>query len=81
MLRAIEVLQYWETSDPKDAGARVAVRTGRVWKADDAEKEAEVRMCCKVLMKTGAKGGVGCRGTEVPQFRKFQGKEQWQGLR
>ncbi|KAK7901244.1 hypothetical protein WMY93_018013 [Mugilogobius chulae] len=76
VMRAREVLQYRESSDPKVAGAKVAVRTGRKWRAEEAVEEAEGRLRHKMVMGAVAKGKAGLGLLNVPRFDKAQGKER-----
>lgn len=65
-------MQYRETSDPKVAGARVAVRKERNQREEAAVEEVKAQLCYKVLVRAVTKERVGLESIQVPHFDKAQ---------
>lgn len=73
--RAREVVQYRDSSDPKVAKARIQVRTGRKWRAEDAVREAEARLRHRNLVGMVTRGRAGLGSFPTPQLNTT-GKER-----
>ena len=54
--RAREVLQYRESSYPKVSQANIEVRTGSMWRAQEAVEQAESRLRYSVMVGLIASG-------------------------
>ena len=54
--RARQVLQYRESSDPKVSQANIVVRTGSMWRAQEAVEQAESRLRYSVMVGLIASG-------------------------
>lgn len=78
VLRAREVLQFRESTDPKVSGAGVAVKTGRKWRAEAAVEQAESRLRHGVLVGAVTRGRAGLGTIATPCYDKARGKEQRQ---
>ncbi|XP_077083545.1 uncharacterized protein LOC143736754 isoform X1 [Siphateles boraxobius] len=78
VLRAREVLQFRESTDPKVSGAGVVVKTRRKWRAEVAVEQAESRLRHGVLVGTVARGRAGLGAIAAPHYDKVRGKERRQ---
>lgn len=58
--------------------ARVAVKTGRKWRAEVGVEQAESRLCHGVLVGTVARGRSGLGAIAAPRYNKARGKERRQ---
>lgn len=74
--RSRELLQYWESSDPRVALAGIEVRTGRKWRAAEAVEITVSRLQQRVIVGTVAQGRVGLGSSRTPNYNKAQGKDR-----
>ena len=73
-----EVLLYRDSSHIKVSSAGIEMKTGRMWKAQEAVDQAESLLQLSKLVGTVASGQAGLGSNARPSYNKAKGKERHQ---